>query len=51
MSLRMQVHISVADGAADGTAGGTVASRPVKRCRFSFDGQHGELAVPTVKAT
>ena len=42
----MQVDISEADGAADGT----VASCPAKRCRFSFDGQHGELAVPTVKA-
>ena len=51
MSPCMQVHTSEADGAADGAADDTVASRPAKCCRFSFDGQHGELAVPTAKAT
>ena len=47
----MQVHTSEADGTADGAADDTVPSPPAKRCRFSFDGQHGKLAVPTVKAT
>ena len=47
LNPRMQVHTSEADGAADDA----VASRPAKCCRLSFDSQHGELAVPTVKAT
>ena len=41
----MQVHHSEADGAADGA----MVSRPAKRCRFSLDGQEGELVVPAVK--
>lgn len=41
----MQVHRSEADGAADGA----MVSRPAKRCRFSLDGQEGELVAPAVE--